>query len=281
MHELNLVDHSFDLRLTSEYHLSIQLGLDGFSFSILDLARSNYIVFRHTPLIVGKPQFLSKKVETIFEEEQKLNASYKSVSITYSTIHATLFPREFAEGADSIKVAALTSDTARTEDIRTEKIPGFNYELVYNVPKEILSLFNSKFADFRFSHKTVPLLSTFLAQRNEKRNSLLVNFEKKYIRIIAVKGSDIVLYNSFYFKNEADFLYHTLNVWHTLRFDAERDEMLLGGFVADDSVYIRQIKKYISNVLFLKPAEDFHYGNLFDKSQKHQFISLLNTYICV
>lgn len=281
MHEINLVDHSFDLKRTSEYHISIQLGLDGFSFCILDVSRNKYIAFRHIPLIVGKPQFLPKKIEVLFEEEEKLNASFHSVSIIYSGINATLFPKEFSGASDSLKLAALTSENNRIEEIRTEDIPGSNYQIVYGFPHQVINLFNRKYTEFRFRHKSIPLLATVLDQVNEKKNSLLINFEKKYFRTIALKGTQIVLHNSFYFKNESDFLFHTLNVWHNLQFDAERDEVFIGGFVADDSSYIRQLKKYISNILFLKPSEDFNYGNLFEKTQKHQFVSLLNTYPCV
>lgn len=281
MHEVNLVDHSFDLKRTSEYHLSIQLGLDGFSFCILDIPHHKYIVFQHIPLIVGKAQFLAPKIEVLFEEVEKLNATFNAVSITYSGIHATLFPKEFSGAPETFKLAALTSETNRTEDIRTDDIPGFNYQVVYGFPRQVINLFNRKFTDFRLRHKSIPLLASVLDQRNEKKNSLLINFEKKYIRVIALKGNRIVLFNSFYFKNESDFLFHTLNVWHHLQFDAERDEILISGFVADDSSYIRQIKKYISNVVFLKPSEDYNYGNLFEKIQKHQFVSLLNTYPCV
>jgi hypothetical protein len=281
MHEINLVDHSFDLKRTSEYHLSIQLGLDGFSFCILDISRNKYIAFRHIPLIVGKPQFLPKKIEVLFEEEEKLKASYHSVSITYSEINATLFPKEFSDAPDALKTALFADETSRTDDIRTEDIPGFNYQIFYSFPRELMMLFNRKYTGYRFRHKSIPLLATVLDQRNEKKNSLLINFEKKYIRTIALKGDQIVLYNSFYFKNESDFLFHSLNIWHNLQFDAERDEIFIGGFVADDSSYIRQLKKYISNVLFLKPSEDYNYGNLFEKTQKHQFVSLLNTYPCV
>jgi len=280
MHELNLVDHTFDLKLTSEYHLSIQLGLDGFSFCILDIHSSKYIVFRHIPLIVGKPQFLTKKIEAIFDQEEKLNASYKSVSINYSAIHATLFPRDFSEVPDLFKAIAQTGDTFRNEDVRREKLPMSNFDLVYSVPRELSAFFNSKYAEYTFCHKSLPTLSAFWTERNEKKNSILINFEKKYMRIVAVKGSEIVLYNSFFFKNESDFLYYTLNIWHTLRFDAERDEILFGGFVADDSSYIKQIKKYIANILFLKPSANYNYGGLFEKIQKHQFISLLNAYQC-
>lgn len=281
MHELNLVDKSFDLKFTSEYHISIQAGLDGFSFCILDARRNKYIALQHFPLIVGKPQFLSKKIETIFDEEDKLNASYQTVSITYSTNKATLIPKVFAAPDQVNRLAEFTNEFNRNEDILTDDLPGLNYQLIYSYPKELMSLFNRKYSEFKIRHKSVPFLLSALNQCNEKKNTVLINFEKKYVRLIALKGLQISLYNSFYFKNESDFLYYTLNICHSLNIDPEHDEIMIGGYVADDSSYIRLLKRYLSNVIFLKPSSDFDYGNFFDKVQEHQFISLLNTYPCV
>lgn len=281
MHELNLVDKSFDLKFTSEYHISIQAGLDGFSFCILDVRKNKYVALRHFPLIVGKPQFLSKKIETIFEEEDKLNASYQTVSITYSTNKATLIPKVFATPDQVHQFADFTNELNRNEDVLTDDLPGLNYQLIYSYPKELISLFNRKYSEFKIRHKSVPFLLSALNQCNEKKNTVLINFEKKYVRLIVLKGLQLTLYNSFYFKNESDFLYYTLNICHSLNIDPEHDEIMIGGYVADDSSYVRLLKRYLSNVIFLKPSSDFDYGNFFDKVQKHQFISLLNTYQCV
>ncbi|MDO8928975.1 MAG: DUF3822 family protein [Bacteroidota bacterium] len=280
MHELNFVDDTFDLKQASEYNLSIQVGLDGFSFSVLDVIRKKYIVLRHIPLIVGKLQFLAKKIEAIFDQEDKLNASYQSVSIIYSTHKASLLPKAYSGSELAKKVAELTNDISKNEDIAVNDLPGFNQQLIFSYPKELITLLNRKFTEFHLKHKSVPMLAAAVNQRNEKKNSLLINFEKKYIRMIAIKDMQIALFNSFYFKNESDFLYYTLNICHTLQIDPERDELLIGGYVADDSGYIRQLKKYVSNVYFMKPPTDFSYSSTFEKVQKHQFISLLNTYQC-
>lgn len=281
MHEINWSDESFNLKNSSSYHLSVQTGLDGFSFCILDSLRSRYIALKHFPLIVGKLQFLPRKIESIFDEEEKLNTSFKSVSVTYSTNKATLLPKEFNTDNGAKKLIALTSETSRNEEIRTDRITGFNYDLLYSYPVDLMTLLNRKFTDFTFQHKSIPLISSAVNQRNEKKNSLLVNFERKYIRVIAFRETQLELYNSFYFKNESDFLYYILNVWQNLQFDPVRDELLIGGYVADDSNYIRQLKKYLSNISFLKPDSGIIYGNLFSKIQKHQFVSLLNSYSCV
>lgn len=280
MHELNLVDKTFDLKFASEYHLSIQVGLDGFSFCILDIPRKKYLVLRHLPLIVGKPQFLTKKIEAIFDQEELLNTAYNSVSISYSTNRATLIPKIFANKGNAAKFAEFTNEINRTEDILTDELTGLNYQLAYSYPKDLLALFNRKFTDFKIRHKSIPLLFSALDQRNEKKNTMVINFEKKYVRIIVIMGLHISFYNSYFFKNEADFLYYSLNICQNLHIDPEEDEILISGYVAEDSSYVRQLKKYLGNVHFLKPSTNFNYGNIFEKVQKHQFVSLLNTYTC-
>jgi len=281
MHEISWSDDTFNLKNSSSYYLSVQIGLDGFSYCLFDSLRGRLVALKHVPLIVGKLQFLPRKIESFFDDDEKLNASFKSVSITYSTNKATLLPKEINSGNSARKLIELTSETSRNEEIRIENISGFNYDLLYSYPVELMTLLNRKFTDFTFRHKSIPLISSAVNQRNEKKNSLLVNFERKYIRVIAFKETQLELYNSFYFKNESDFMYYTLNVWQNLQFDPVRDELLIGGYVADDSNYIRQLKKYISNISFLKPDSGFIYGNLFSKIQKHQFVSLLNSYSCV
>lgn len=280
MYDIKVIDESFDLKYASEYHLSIQAGLDGFSFCVLDQRRNKYLAFCHIPLIVGKLQFLARKIEAIFEQEEILNSAYKSVIVTYSTNKTTLVPKEFTDPTVINQLTDLTGKISRAEAIAKNDLPGFSYQLIFSYPRELLNIFNRKYTDFSFKHKTVPLLMTALIQRNEKRNTLIINFEKKYIRIIALKGSEIDLYNSFYYKNESDFLYYTLNVCHNLQFNSELDEILIGGYVATDSGYIRQLKKYLGIIHFLKPFPDYDYGTLFDQVQSHQFVSLLNSYEC-
>lgn len=281
MHELKIVDESFDLKLTSEYHLSIQVGLDGFSFCILHIRRNKYVMFRHIPLAVGKYQFLTQKLNGIFEQEEVLNQTFHSVLVTFSTYKVSLVPREFAR-ADLASIVTFVGELSRSEDVKADELPGFSDLLSYGYPKELLSFLNSKYTEFNFRHKSIPLFHSAIRQRgDENTNTLVINFEKKYIRVVALSGSDILLYNSFYYKNETDFLYHILNVFQSLQLDPEADKILIGGFVADDSAYIRNLKKYLRNISFLSPSPDFNYGSIFDKIQKHQFVTLFNSYLCV
>jgi len=256
MHEIKVVDESFDLKFATHYDISIQVGLDGFSFCILDVHQNKFVYFRHIPLIVGKLQFLVRKIETIFEQEEPLNATFRQTFINYSTNKSTLIPKEYSELSQIHQITDLTNQINRVEEIGTNALPGTNYNLVYCYPKELISLLNRKYTGFHFRHKSIALVNSALNQRNTKKKSLLINFEKKYIRMVAFGSTGILLYNSFYYKTETDFLYYTLNICQSLSLNSENDEILIGGYVADDSNFIRLLKKYFNNVHFLKPEKD-------------------------
>ncbi|MFY9153602.1 MAG: DUF3822 family protein [Prolixibacteraceae bacterium] len=280
MHEIKVVDESFDIKFATQYDISIQVGLDGFSFCILDPLRNKIVLFRHIPLIVGKLQFLTKKVETIFDEEEILNSNFNEVIVTYSTHKATLIPTKYSDSELLNQIANFTQTLSRLEEVGSDKIHGFKTRMIYCYPKELFALFNRKYTDFKFRHKSVPLINAFGNQINLKKKSLLINFERKYIRMIAFENSDITLFNSFYYKTETDFLYYTLNICHSLLIDPEQDEIHLGGFVADDSGYVRLLKKYFATIHFLKPSAEFDFGKILEKTQKHQFVSLINSLSC-
>ena len=280
MHELKVVDESFDIKFATHYNISIQVGLDGFSFCILDTRNNTYVYFQHIPLIVGNLQFLPKKVETIFEQEEILNSGFQNVTINFSTNKSTIIPTEYTEQTKTNLIANFTNNYNRLEDVSLNLIPGFGYQLVYCYPRELFAFFNRKYTSYDFRHKSISLISAAVGQINDKKKTILINFEKKYIRMIAFENSKITLYNSFYYKTESDFLYYTLNVCQSLSLNPELDEIHIGGFVANDSGYIRLLKKYFASIHFLKPSPDFDYGKIFEKTQKHQFVSLLNSIPC-
>lgn len=278
MVELNVIDNSFDLKQTSNYHISIQIGLDGFSFCILDVLLKKYIVLRHIPLIVGKNQFLAKKIESIFEQEEILNHEFKSVSVSYSSNKSTLIPKEFNEQKLINKIAQITNTIDRYEDYRINEIQESEYNILYVVPIELITLLNRKFTEYSFTHKSIPLINSYFCQCKNHTNSIILNFEKKYIRVIAIKNEQIVFFNSFFYKSETDFLYYILNTLLNLNSNQEKDEIYIGGFIASESNYLRQLKKYFNKISFLKPFEEYNYSNIFNKTQAHQFVSLFNSY---
>ena len=279
MHEISYVDETFDLNFTLEYHLSIQASLDGFSFCILDTVQKKYVMLRHIPLAVTKSQFLTGKIKEIYDSEEVLNKSFKSVAISYNDQKATIVPSSFSDHTQVQKIMELNQSSERNGEVSTCNIKSLSQDIVFLYPQEIRSFFDSKYSEYRLFHSTYPLLNAAIHQKGKAERTVVLNFSKKYFHIVFIEN-DIRLFNSFYYKTETDFLYHTLNVCKNLNFDAEKDEVLISGSIAGDSDYIRQLKKYLLHVNLLKPDQDFHYSYTFDKTPAHYFAGLFNLYRC-
>jgi hypothetical protein len=280
MHEISYVDETFDLNFTLEYHLSIQAGLDGFSFCILDTVQKKYVMLRYIPLAVKRSQFLAGKIRAIYDAEEILNKNFKSVTISYCDQKATILPSSFSDHKHLKQIIELNQPVERNEETSVCTIKSLLQDIVFSYPQEMRVFFDSKYSEYRLFHSTYPLLNAAIHQKGKAEKTVVLNFSKKYFYIVFIE-KNIRLFNSFYYKTETDFLYHTLNVCRNLNFDAEKDEVLIGGLVAGDSNYIRQLKKYLLHVNLLKPDQDFHYSYTFDKTPAHYFAELFNSYQCV
>ena len=281
MQDIAYIDETFDLNYTSEYHLSIQLGLDGFSFCVLDTIQKKYVALQHHSLIASKSQFLAQKVKAIFDSEEKLNQHYKSVLVDFSTQKATLVPDAFFDSRHALQLLSTNFDTERNEQACTCRLDGFDQVLVFAYPQDLNDFFQARFTDYQLRHKSCSLIQTALEQSHTDRKTLIIHFEKKFFRIIVLNRDRIDLYNSFYYKTEADFLFHTLNICKQLDIDAENDEILIGGFTGSDSSFVRQLRKYFLQIRFLKPTQALYYSYTLSKTPEHYFATLLNSYTCV
>ena len=79
MRDICFIDKTFDSTQTSNYHLSVQIGLDGLYFTILDLSKGKYILLNGHHFFLKRPRLLLKHVREVFEAEDILNQSFKSV----------------------------------------------------------------------------------------------------------------------------------------------------------------------------------------------------------
>ena len=91
--DVSFFDESFDKNLLPNYHLSLQLGLRGFSFSILDTKRNKYIGLESIQFETNLdfPAICDAFQEQLNKKEL-LQDEYKSVSAAIVHNKSTLIP---------------------------------------------------------------------------------------------------------------------------------------------------------------------------------------------
>lgn len=275
MQRISLVDETFDLNFTIEYLLSIQLGLDGFSFSILDSIQNKVIYLFHQELYEAEPEFLLKRLKTIYAESDLLDMPFKKTRILISAPGRTsLVPESFFQ-AEEAPVYQQTSFTERPEfATQYTRIPAYSQWAVFDGSRLILDFFAEKHPGAELMNDVKIVCPDFA----RTKNTLKVTILKKHLIITALDDKGLCFYNSFFYDTENDMLFYILgSVKHM---EQEPEHVLLDGQVNKHSTIYHRLRQYFNQVEIAGNPRNIHFSYLFDKLPDARFITLFNSFVC-
>ena len=282
--DIVLIDETFDLNQTKNYHISIQAGLNGYSFSILDPQRNKYILLKHIPFLQEMSlSGLEEKVADIQGNDEFLTREYKSVYFSYQSPRYTLIPGPL-----------FNKDNLRTyfefnhvlEDLDEIHFNGFKNIDAYNlfvIPNELSKLAYRSFVDVRFFHQSTPLIEHGLMSHGGKssRKTVVVNIYGNNVDVVVIQGDNLLLCNTFPWKDEKDLVYFILYVYEQLKLDGIETPLYLSGEISKSSPIYELLKSYIRKIGFEKRNDHFIYSYTFNEMDHHHFINLFNLKLCV
>ena len=90
----------FDIAKSKQYHLSLRIGIDNFSFSILDTVTLsyNYLVVNYFTYISIKDTV--EKITSIIKNNNLFQLNFSSSSLIYSGFPNTLLPKELEDSTN-------------------------------------------------------------------------------------------------------------------------------------------------------------------------------------
>lgn len=243
----------FELKNTT-YKLSIQLGLNGFSFCIANTIGeiiTHGIHFSKDRLF--SEEELKQHLITAFTTKPELQAQFEAVTVIYTNDLYCFVPKEYYNEAHKelyfkYSVKTLVSDFISADEL--EITPIVNLFIPYvNINNYLIDRFN----EFNFQHSS-GLLTNYLLQKEvlggEKKVYLYFNFQ--YFDIIITKGKELQLCNTYMNQSNEDVLYYLLFVVEQLELSVETTEVILLNSVPESLydllyTYIRNITKSTSD----------------------------------
>lgn len=275
MQRISLVDETFDLNFTLEYCLSIQLGLDGFSFSILDTIQNKVIYLFHQELFEAEPEFLLKRLKGIYEESELLELPYKKIRILLSAPgRSSLIPDSCyqANQLDQYLQATLTQRLGYV--VQSTAIPAFSQWVVFDVPQLILEFLQQKHPNAEWMNDAKVICPEFIRTKNTMKVTVL----KKHIVLTALNEQGICFFNSFSYDSENDQLYYILGT--VKHFAQEPEHLILDGQVNKHATIYHRLKQYFNQVEIAANPRGIHFSYLFDKMPDARFVTLFNSFVC-
>ena len=280
MDDLVFVDTSFDQNKTKEYNLSIQVGLDGFSFSILDgkncLALKRFQNFKQ-----GTDADQMNSFKEILRNNELLNLEFKKVSLLWISNKSVLIPSEFFTEEFAFESFQLCHHLTQEEVLLWNKIDELGSWSVFSIPASLKEFIQSQFSGANIYHHSYPFYRTALQQSgSENHPRVFVNIQKNFFHAIIPDQNKKHFINSFAYKEDSDLAYYILNIFKQQKLNNERSKLIVDGLVQEESKVIQLLKKYLRQVeVQLLPAE-LRINNGLPHKEYNQFINLLNLSRC-
>jgi PHD/YefM family antitoxin component YafN of YafNO toxin-antitoxin module len=243
--------------------LSIQVSLNGLSFSILDRENNVITFLKHTTFNKKEtPFYLLDKLQTLFKTEKELQQDFDKVLVIHENELSTLVPKELFDKnklADYLKFNAkiLQTDFITFDELKVNK--SVNVYIPYvNVNNYIYE----QFGTFTYKHFTTVLIENILQSETKSEDSkMIVNVESNHFEVLVVKNNQLQLFNTFNYTTKEDFIYYILFTAEQLQLNPETFELtFLGTIKKEDDLYTITYK-YIRHISFGNRFDTFSYLN--------------------
>ena len=255
--------------------LSIQAGLSGLSFFVLD--RFSEIIVDVIVENFSKkqtPDQLLKAVKTAFNRNNSLQQSFSKVQLIHDNEMQTLVPSALFEEAHLSDYLKYNTKIFKTDFITYDVIQNKDAMLVYIPFVNINNYIFERFGSFEYKHSATVLIDKILQlEKNNNEKKLYINIQHTHFELIALDGNSFQLFNRFEYQTREDFVYYILFTAEQLDFNPENFKCILMGAVEDNDELFRIAYKYIRNVSLL-PISNMRYN----QNNSTQNFTLLNSF---
>ena len=268
-----LETNDFDIAKSKQYHLSLRIGIDNFSFSILDTVTLsyNYLVVNYFTYISIKDTV--EKITSIIKNNNLFQLNFSSSSLIYSGFPNTLLPKELEDSTNEKKLLEFNDDKCY-EKIYSDNID--NIKIIYSIPETVDNITKTFFPTCKImSEEKIFLEKKIYADLS---TCVYINFNLNSFSLTIFENKELKLQNSFNYKGAEDVLYYVLFCMEQLNLSAIKTPVVLFGNIDYNDKIYELMFNYIKDISFGDIDKNLRL-NL--KKDRHKYFSLLSQILCV
>lgn len=280
---VSLIDENFSEALTAEYHLSMELSVNGICYTIYHPQKNRYLLLEtFTFHKVYSTVLLLNEIRSIIETHSFLRKNFKSISISLFSSKFTLIPTALFDRALADKYLEFNSPVEEDESILIDELKNFDTQCVYAISKNLMDCLQELFPKAKFLHVLSPLLESLASSfKNSSGKKVVIHLQQSHFEMVVMEEKKLLFANIFNYQSSEDFLYYTLFVCEQLKLNPENIELILVGEVEKNSAIYSILNKYIRNIKFGNRPELLEYSYVFDSISSHFYFNLFSQNLCV
>lgn len=236
--------------------MSIQAGLNGLSFCVLDTITNKILAFERVNFKTQlTPYLMLKELKEKLSKQGDIGNNFSEVLVIHKNNMFSLVPKPLFNKEELPNYLKFNAKIMANDLIAYDEIPNQDIVNVYvpytNVNNYIFELFGA----FEFKHSGTVLINTILNQnRTTTEPVCYVQVSEREMEMMVIADKKLLFYNQFEFKNKEDFLYYLLFSLEQLQMDLEKVQLKLFGAVEEGDPIYELCFKYIEHVAVFIPG---------------------------
>ena len=234
--------------------LILQVSQTEVSFSIFDSLRNR--IEQLQSVSFGKiltPNEIELKLIDIFENSSYFSKKFDDVLVLHNNNLLTFAPQVLFDEAYMSSYLQYNTKVFESDFFTNDVISNYEINTVYIPYVNINNFLIDRFGGFNYKHSFTYLVKKALDfSKNIDETEMYIHVQDYNFQIIVAKNQQLVLFNSFEYKTDEDFIYYLLFTAEQLNLNPETVKLKLFGNINKESNLYEIAYKYIRNVsLFL------------------------------
>ena len=285
--QLTRIFHAYDESLnkahSNSYELSIQMSLDGFSFTIFNTLNSKFLSLESAELnYLENPEEFSHTFREYAGDHPWLGEAFAKTAIFMEAPKSTLVPGPLFRDEDKEPLARFNFEVTDGMDVFHDHLNSVDAYLLYLVPKALRELVDGLFPGHSLKcHASLLIEELLILNKNLPAvKRMFVNVRHAQLDIVITEGKQLLFYNSFPYHSKQDFIYFIIFVIEQLNLNPEELELKLSGRIDRKSTLFDMAWKYVRNIEFQELTGAYRYSYLFNDIPPHYYFTLLHAGLC-
>ncbi|MFY0607142.1 MAG: DUF3822 family protein [Cyclobacteriaceae bacterium] len=277
---------SFTTKKLSSYSLCLQIGIRDFQFLIINRQTGGCILLEDYKL--SNIKTINSRLEVlkeIFLNHPTLSlTSWDNIKVSFKSHKFSLIPK-------SQFIPSVASDyLALNSDIQTKIDEVYYYKHiisdavnVFTADKKVVAWLKQTMANkaIQIVHQGSTFIEGILKYDDHSaEKSLFCYIDRGIIHLAVTQNQKLHYYNQFAARNGEDYLKYMMLVIKELGLSAKSSNVVLWGFVKNDSATVELLKKYIRNINFGSKPSFMKFTREFDNVADHRYFDLYSMFLC-
>ena len=268
-----LLDPAFDLSTSVNCSLLVRVGIDSFSYAILDKDTNKIsIVFDEQ-----KCEDASKKLSERLTNDVYLGLIFNEIKVAVYTKNSISIPNVLYNSEDLNQNTSFFTQP-HSENVYINAHPNFGFTSAFSFSKMTDEIISQSFSN---SNKYQPSAALLKLAENIADTSLLLDFTAGAIYVLYLREKQVVFQQCYEIENAEEFNYYLLLMINQLAINLNDTSVYVSGIIHQDDDKYRCLNQYFKAIQFLNFV-DFNFDQqILEDMPSHYYTTLLALDQCV